>query len=134
MLESKIAMTRNLLLFVILLCIALGAVVIYQGQEIKKTRETLNSMQRQAENAVGQFMPQLNNRLNRFDTRLDEFQGKMDKMDENMKHAEDRFVARMNTEMPKKQKQLWKNTGKVVCLFPVMSPMKNLMQKPFPKQ
>jgi len=101
MLESKIAMTRNLLLFVILLCIALGAVVIYQGQEIKKTRETLNSMQRQAENAVGQFMPQLNNRLNRFDTRLDEFQGKMDKMDENMKHAEDRFVARMNTEMPK---------------------------------
>ena len=101
MLESKIAMTRNLLLFVILLCIALGAVVIYQGQEIKKTRETLNAMQRQAENAVGQFMPQLNNRLNRFDTRLDEFQTKMDKMDENMKRAEDRFVARMNTEMPK---------------------------------
>jgi len=101
MLESKIAMTRNLLLFVILLCIALGAVVIYQGQEIKKTRETLNAMQRQAENAVGTFMPQLNNRLNRFDTRLDEFQAKMDKMDENMKHAEDRFVVRMNTEMPK---------------------------------
>ena len=101
MLESKIAMTRNLLLFVILLCIALGAVVIYQGQEIKKTRETLNAMQRQAENAVGQFMPQLNNRLNRFDSRLDEFQTKMDKMDENMKRAEDRFVVRMNTEMPK---------------------------------
>jgi predicted component of type VI protein secretion system len=101
MLESKIAMTRNLLLLVIVLCIALGAVVIYQGQEIKKTRETLNAMQRQAENAVGQFMPQLNNRLNRFDSRLDDFQAKMDKMDENMKRAEDRFVVRMNTEMPK---------------------------------
>ncbi|MDP9267118.1 MAG: FHA domain-containing protein [Acidobacteriota bacterium] len=101
MLESKIAMTRNLLLLVILLCIALGAVVIIQGQEIRKTRETLNAMQRQAENAVGQFMPQLNNRLNRFDSRLDDFQGKMDQMDANMKRAEDRFVVRMNTEMPK---------------------------------
>ena len=101
MLENKIAMTRNLLLFVILLCIALGAVIVYQGQEIKKTRETLNAMQRQAENAVGQFMPQLNNRLNRFDSRLDDFQAKMDKMDANMKRAEDHFVVRMNEEMPK---------------------------------
>ena len=58
MLERKIAMTRNLLLAVIILCLVLGGVVVYQGQEIKKTRETLNAMQRQAENAVGQFMPQ----------------------------------------------------------------------------
>jgi uncharacterized protein HemX len=105
MLERKIAMMRNLIIFVIVLCIALGGVVVYQGQEIRKTRDTLNAMQRQAENAVGQFMPQLNSRLNRFDTRLDEFQSKMDqmdgKMDANMKRAEDRMVTRMDTEMPK---------------------------------
>ena len=101
MLESKIAVTRNLLVFVILLCIVLGGVIVYQGQEIRKTRETLNSMQRDAQNAVGQFMPQLNNRLNRFDSRLDDFQGKMDQMDSNMKRAEDRFVVRMDSEMPK---------------------------------
>lgn len=101
MLENKIAVTRNLLIFVILLCIVLGGVIVYQGQEIRKTRETLNSMQRDAQNAVGQFMPQLNNRLNRFDSRLDEFQTKMDQMDSNMKRAEDRFVVRMDSEMPK---------------------------------
>jgi hypothetical protein len=101
MLERKIAVMRNLLVLVILLCIALGGVVVYQGQEIRKTRETLNAMQRQAENAVGQFMPSLNTRLNRFDSRLDEFQGKMDSMDNNMKRAEDRFVQRMDVEMPR---------------------------------
>jgi hypothetical protein len=101
MLERKIAITRNLLFAVIILCLVLGGVVVYQGQEIRKTRETLNAMQRQAENAVGQFMPQLNGRLNRFDSRLDDFQGKMDQMDGNMKRAEDRFVTRMDTEMPK---------------------------------
>jgi len=101
MLERKLAVTRNLLVLVILLCLALGGVVVYQGQEIRKTRDTLNAMQRQAENAVGQFMPTLNTRLNRFDARLDEFQGRMDSLDNNMKRAEDRFVQRMDAEMPR---------------------------------
>jgi hypothetical protein len=101
MLERKIAVTRNLLFAVIILCLVLAGIVAYQGQEIRKTHETLNAMQRQAENAVGQFMPQLNGRLNRFDSRLDDFQAKMDQMDGNMKRAEDRFVTRMDTEMPK---------------------------------
>lgn len=101
MLERKIAVMRNLLVLVILLCLALGGVVVYQGQEIRKTHDTLNAMQRQAENAVGQFMPSLNSRLNRFDGRLDEFQAKMDSMDNQMKRAEDRFVQRMDVEMPK---------------------------------
>lgn len=101
MLERKIAVMRNLLVLVILLCVALGAMVVYQGQEIRQTRDTLNAMQKQAEGAVGQFMPSLNTRLNRFDTRLDQFQAKMDAMDGNIKKAEDRFVDRMNVEMPK---------------------------------
>ena len=101
MLERKIAVMRNLLVLVILLCVALGAMVVYQGQEIRKTRDTLNAMQKQAEGAVGQFMPSLNSRLNRFDTRLDQFQAKLDGMDGNIKKAEDRFVDRMNVEMPK---------------------------------
>jgi hypothetical protein len=101
MLENKIGMLRNLTVVVMILCVALIGVVIYQSQEIKKTQDTLNAMQRQATDAVGQFMPQLNTRLNRFDNRLDEFQTKMDQMDANMKKAEDRFVARMDIEMPK---------------------------------
>ena len=101
MLERNLAVTRNLLVLVILLCLALGAVVVYQGQEIRKTRDTLNAMQKQAEGAVGQFMPSLNTRLNRFDSRLDQFQQKMDAMDGNIKKAEDRFVQRMDVEMPR---------------------------------
>ena len=101
MLERKIAMMRNLLVFVIVLCVGLAGVVIYQGQEIRKTRETVTAMQRQAENAVGTFMPQLDTRLKHFDQRMDNFQGKMDEMDANMKKAEDRFVVRMDAEMPK---------------------------------
>jgi hypothetical protein len=101
MLERKIAMMRNLLVFVIVLCVGLAGVVIYQGQEIRKTRETVNAMQRQAENAVGTFMPQLDTRLKHFDQRMDNFQEKMDQMDANMKKAEDHFVVRMDSEMPK---------------------------------
>ena len=101
MLERKIAMMRNLIVVMIIFCLGLGALVIYQGQEIKKTRDTLNAMQRQAENAVGTFMPQLDGRLKHFDERMDKFQDRMDQMDSNMKRAEDRFVVRMDTEMPK---------------------------------
>lgn len=101
MLEAKLNTIRNLLVAVTLLCLGLVGMVVYQGQEIKRNREAMNNMQRQAENAVGQFMPQLNQRLNRFDARLDNFQVQMDSLDENMKKSEDRFVRRLNDEMPK---------------------------------
>lgn len=101
MLEAKLNTIRNLLVAVTLLCLGLVGVVVYQGQEIRRNREAVNHMQRRAENAVGQFMPQLNQRLNRFDVRLDSFQGQMDSLDGNMKKSEDRFVRRLNDEMPK---------------------------------
>lgn len=101
MLERKIAVMRNLVVIVILLCLGLVGVVVYQGQEIRKTHDTLRAMQRQADSAVGQFMPSLNSRLNRFDSRLDEFEVKMNSLDNQMRRAEDRFVQRMDVEMPK---------------------------------
>lgn len=101
MVEAKLNTIRNLLVAVVLLCLVLVGIVVFQQQEIKRNREAVSSMQRQAENAVGQFMPQLNQRLNRFDARLDNFQGQMDSLDENMKKSEDRFVRRLNDEMPR---------------------------------
>lgn len=107
MLERKLNVVRNLLLLAIVVCGVLAGVLIYQGQEIKRNRETLTAMQKQAENAVGQFMPQLNQRLNRFDKRLDDFQVQMDAMDATMQKSEDRFVKRLNEEVPKIMDKYW---------------------------
>lgn len=101
MLERKLALVRNLLILTLIVCVALAGVVVYQGQQIKKNRDTLNVMQRQAESAVGALMPELDRRLKHFDNRLDQFDGRMTEMDKSIKRAEDRFVVRLETEMPR---------------------------------
>jgi hypothetical protein len=68
-------------------------VVVLQARQISDNREQLHRMQQQAQNAVGEFMPQLNQRLNEFETR-------MDGMDTKFQGAEDHFIMRMNKEMP----------------------------------
>ena len=92
---------RNLLIVTLVVCIALAVMLVMQQQEIRRNRETLAQMQDQAQNAVGQFMPQLNQRLNRFDGRLDNFDKRMDTMDHTMQQAEDHMVQRLDSEMPK---------------------------------
>jgi pSer/pThr/pTyr-binding forkhead associated (FHA) protein len=101
MMQGKLDMLRNLVVVTLLVCVGLTVMVVLQQQEIRRNRETLARMQEQAQNAVGQFMPQLDQRLNHFDGRLDLFNRRMDGMDQNMAQAEDRFVKRLDNEMPK---------------------------------
>jgi pSer/pThr/pTyr-binding forkhead associated (FHA) protein len=99
--QQKLDMLRNLVVVTMLIAIALGVMVVLQQQEIRRNREALDRMQEQARNAVGQFMPQLDSRLNHFDGRLDQFNKRMDGMDDTMSQAEDRFVKRLDDEMPR---------------------------------
>jgi len=67
--------------------------VLYQGQQINRNREVLTGMHQEAQNAVKTFTPALDQRLKVMEQRMDGFDGKM-------KQAEDRFVERMNKELP----------------------------------
>jgi hypothetical protein len=51
-------------------------------------------MRKQAQSAVSQFTPQLDQRLSAFDKR-------MDQMDAKMKDMQDEFITRLNNELPK---------------------------------
>jgi hypothetical protein len=101
MTQKKLDMLRNIVVVTLLLCIGLTVMVVLQQQEIRRNRETLAQMQAQAQNAVGQFMPQLDQRLNHFDGRLDTFNRRMDNMNETMQQEENQFVKRLDDEMPR---------------------------------
>jgi len=94
MIEQKLKTLRNILGLTLALVVILLGVVIYQGQQLNDTRDTLRAMQKQAGDAVAQFRPQL-------DQRLSSLEGRLDGMDGKMKQAEDHFVSRMNQEMPR---------------------------------
>jgi hypothetical protein len=101
MTQRKLDVLRNLVVVTLLLCVGLTVMVVLQQQEIRKNRESLGQMQAQAQNAVGQFMPQLDQRLNHFDGRLDTFNHRMDDMNLTMQQEQDLFVKRLNEEMPR---------------------------------
>ncbi|HEY6968566.1 MAG TPA: FHA domain-containing protein [Candidatus Angelobacter sp.] len=94
MIQQKLNSVRNLVYLLVAMVAVLLGVIFYQSQQIDKNRAELNDMRRQAQSAVAQFTPQLDQRLNSFDKRLDQ-------VDEKMKTAEDEFMNRMNKELPK---------------------------------
>ncbi len=100
MIEQKLDLLRNLLVAAVGLIVILGAIVVYQGQTISRNRDTVVQMQRDAQTAIGQFMPTLEQRLDLFEERIDVIQGAMDGIDVRIKEAEDRFVRRMEQEFP----------------------------------
>src|SRR5215471_15649717 len=94
MIQQKLNSVRNLVYLLVAMVAVLLGVIFYQSQQIDKNRAELNDMRRQAQSAVAQFTPQLDQRLNAFDKRLDQ-------VDEKMKNAEDEFMSRMNKELPR---------------------------------
>jgi hypothetical protein len=106
--EDKLKSLRLILWANLALVALLFVFIVLQSQELNQTHKDLQAFRAQSQTAVGEFMPDLNNRLNSFDQRMDGMDAKIaaaqDRMVQAMnaqeKAAEDRMVNRMNTEIP----------------------------------
>jgi exonuclease VII large subunit len=94
MIQQKLNSLRNLVYLLVAMVAVLLGVIFYQSQQIDKNRAELGDMRKQAQSAVSQFTPQLDQRLSAFDKR-------MDQMDAKMKDTQDEFITRLNNELPK---------------------------------
>ncbi len=107
-LEGKVKTLQSILVATLLIILVLLGCNIWQSWELYQTRDELQQLHAQAQNAVGQFTPALDVRLRALDDRLDgmdakiaDAQDRMVKtMDAQTKHEEDRMVDRMNTAIP----------------------------------
>ena len=108
MLENKVKSIHGILVVCLLIILVLLGCNIWQSWELSQTREEVQQLHAQAQNAVGQFTPALDARLAVFEQRMDGMDAKLAAAQDNMvktldaqtKHAEDRMVQRMNAEIP----------------------------------
>jgi hypothetical protein len=108
MLESKVKTLQGILVTTLLIILVLLGCNIWQSYELSQTRDDVQQLRAQAQNAVAAFTPALDARLKALDDRLDgmdakvaEAQDRMVKtMDAQTKREEDRMVERMNTAIP----------------------------------
>jgi hypothetical protein len=111
--EQKLDSIRTLLTINIIVLAVLLLGVLYEVQQVNRTRSDVQQLRQQAQSAVGQFTPELDHRLSTFDKRMSD-------VDHQMKAAEDRMVQRMNTELPAMlDKYLNKKLGQVQHQMPV---------------
>jgi hypothetical protein len=107
-LESKMKSLQSILVINLLIILVLLGCNIWQCWELSQTRDDVQQLRTQAQNAVGQFTPALDIRLKALDDRLDGMDTKMadaqdrlvKTMDAETRRAEDRMVARMNAAIP----------------------------------
>jgi hypothetical protein len=107
-LEGKLKSLQGFLVASLLMILVLLGCNIWQSWELSQTRDDVQLLRTQAQNAVGQFTPALDARLKALDERLDgmdakvaDAQDRMVKtMDTQTKREEDRLVERMNTAIP----------------------------------
>ncbi len=92
--EETLKILRNLVAVLVVLVVVLCGLMVNQFQEIRRNRDTLLAMRRQANDAVAQFTPQLDERIKHLD---DQIQG----LDAKMQGSEDRFMRRLDAELPK---------------------------------
>ncbi|HEY6350153.1 MAG TPA: FHA domain-containing protein [Candidatus Angelobacter sp.] len=101
MIEQKLNSLRNLAYLLVAMVAVLLGVIFYQNQQIDKNRAELNDMRRQAQSAVAQFTPTLDQRLGALDKRLTGFDQRLNQVDAKMKDTEDQFMTRLNDEIPR---------------------------------
>lgn len=101
MIEQKLNSLRNLVYLLVAMVAVLLGVIFYQSQQIDKNRAELNDMRRQAQSAVAQFTPALDQRLNVLDQRLGTFDQRINQVDVKMKATEEEFMSRLNGELPR---------------------------------
>ena len=92
--EQKLSLLRNLVILMVGLVLVLGGIVISQMQQLADIRQNVVDMRAEGRSAVGKFMPELDQRMNKM-------QSNMDGMDERMQKAQDKFMSRMDAELPK---------------------------------
>jgi len=97
MMEQKLAAMRNLIVFTVILVVIAAGLLLYQNRLIERNRQELNSMRAEA---MEFLMPALNERLKSFDARLEKSQAAFDGIDVKVQAAEDRFMVRINQELP----------------------------------
>jgi hypothetical protein len=106
--EGKVKSLQGIVVVCLLMILVLLGCNIWQSWELYQTRDELQQLHAQAQNAVAQFTPALDARLSVFEQRMDgmdakiaDAQDRMVKtMDAQTKHEEDRMVQRMNTAIP----------------------------------
>jgi hypothetical protein len=107
-LEGKLKTLQAILIANLTVVLLLFGWIYMQSKELTQTHHEVQELRVQAQNAVGQLTPQLDQRLNVFEKRMDVMdqrvsiaQDRMIKgMDEQAKLAEDRLANRMNAEIP----------------------------------
>jgi hypothetical protein len=92
--EQRLSLLRNLVILMVGLILVLGGIVISQMQQIADIRQNVVDMRAEGRTAVGKFMPELDQRMNKMERN-------MDGMDERMQKAQDKFMSRMDAELPK---------------------------------
>ena len=106
MLEQKINALRNLVMVSLVVILVLAGLLYRLSQQVEQNRQAIKDLDTRAQNAVALFQPRLNDRLNQFETRLDAMQKSMDGMDQKINRAEDRFIARLDRELPRMAEHL----------------------------
>lgn len=101
MIEQKLNSLRNLAYLLVVMVAVLLGVIFYQSQQIDKNRVELNDLRRQAQGAVAQFTPTLDQKLGALDQRLSTFDQRLNQVDTKMKDTEDQFMTRLNDEIPR---------------------------------
>jgi hypothetical protein len=107
-LEAKVKTLQSILVVCMVMILVLLGFNIWQSWELSQTRDDVQQLRTQAQNAVAAFTPALDARLAVFEQRMDgmdakiaDAQDRMVKtMDAQTKHEEDRMVERMNTAIP----------------------------------
>jgi hypothetical protein len=107
-LEDKVKSIHSILVVNLVIILVLLGCNCWQSWELSQTRDEVQQMHAQAQNAVAQFTPALDARLGVFEQRMDGMDAKIadaqdrlvKTMDAQTKREEDRLVERMNTAIP----------------------------------
>jgi hypothetical protein len=92
--EQKLSLLRNLVILMVGLVLVLGGIVISQMQQLADIRQNVVDMRGEGKEAVRKFQPELDNKMNKLES-------DMNAMDEKMQKAQDKFMVRLESEMPK---------------------------------
>jgi len=100
-LEKKLGALRLLLLVCLAANLVTVGALISTSNEVTKTRRNLIEMNSRAEDAIMRLAPELGDRLKKMDTAMARLDSAGDQIDSKMHAAEDKFVARIQTEFPR---------------------------------
>jgi hypothetical protein len=100
MLERKIETLQKLLTASMVISVILLVAVVYLATEVRSTNSSMDSLNAQATTAVSTFMPELDERLGRFEKKLSSVEKSLGGIDSRIDAAQERFIRKLEAEMP----------------------------------